>query len=182
MKTQKLNKGRIVFGCLLGGISILFFLGCQAKTYCVRTASELHNALREASVNHKADVIYVLQGTYYGNFMYDSIESYGLTIEGGYLEGCSNRVVDRTKTILDGGGRGTVLVLSSPRAATKFVLEGLTIQGGEATDSNPGGLILKTRGGKVIFRNCAVNGGVSRGAGGVVVEDGVVKGGIRQQW
>ena len=182
MKTQKSNKGRIVFGCLLAGISILFFLGCQARTHCVRSASELHHALRETSVNHKADVIYVLQGTYYGNFIYDSIESHDLTIEGGYLEGCSNRVEDRTNTVFDGGGSGTVLVLSSPRAATKFVLEGLTIQGGEATGGNPGGVILKTQGGKVIFRNCAVNGGVSRGTGGVVVENGVVKGGIRKQW
>ena len=83
---------------------------------------------------------------------------------------------DRTNTILDGGGSGTVLVLSSPRAATEFVLDGLTIQGGEATASNPGGLILETKGGKVIVKNCAVNGGVSRGSSGVFVENMVMRG------
>jgi hypothetical protein len=176
------GKLRTVVAWFLTGVSLLFFTACQAKIYCVGTKNELEFALREAETSNRADIIRLIQGTYYGNFVYRSAESDRLTIEGGYLKGCSHRESDRGKTVLDGGGKGTVLELSTPRVAPEYVLDGLTIQGGKPTRDKPGGIILRSNGGKIIMKNCVVNGGIARGTGGVTVQDGSVKGGIRKTW
>ena len=144
--------------------------------------TELEFALREAGTSNRADTIRLIQGTYYGNFVYQSAEPNRLTIEGGYLEGCPHRESDRAKTVLDGGGKGTVLELSTLRVAPEYVLDGLTIQGGKPTKDKPGGIIIRSNGGEIIMKNCVVNGGIARGTGGVTVQDGAVKGGIRKKW
>ena len=61
---------------------------------CVGSSTELQDALNVATNNSTDDIIKIQQGTYYGNFIYKSTESDGLTIEGGYsdepwcCEGC----------------------------------------------------------------------------------------------
>ncbi len=106
------------FTCLIVGI----FISNQsmATTYCVANEANLIAAFNEAKDNGSDDVIKIQQGTYYGNFVYASSESFGLTIEGGYTALCSGRVVDPTNTILDGGKVTVVLVLSSPNEPAAF--------------------------------------------------------------
>ena len=182
MEKRKQRKSRTVTTFILTGASLLFFTACQAKIYCVGTKNELELALRQAGTNNSANTIRLIQGSYYGNFVYRSAKPNLLTIEGGYFEVCSNRESDRTKTVLDGEGKGTVLELNTPRVAPQYILDGLMIQGGKSTEDKPGGIILRSNGGKIIMKNCSVTGGIARGTGGVTVQDGSVKGGIRKKW
>jgi hypothetical protein len=55
----------------------------MATIYCVADETELIDALDDAKDNGDDDVIKIQQGTYYGNFVYASTESFGVTIEGG---------------------------------------------------------------------------------------------------
>jgi hypothetical protein len=102
----------------------------MATTYCVSNEANLIAALNEAKVNGADDVIKIQQGTYFGNFVYASTESFGLSIEGGYTALCAGRVVDPTNTVLDGGQNGVVLALSAPDVAADFEVDGLTLQNG----------------------------------------------------
>jgi len=140
---------------------------------CVSTATELQNALTTAASNGLDDVIQVLQGTYYGNFIYTSTEPYGVTIEGGFLPGCGSRLVDATNTVLDGGQGGAVLVLSSPDVAADFVVEGLTIQNGDVPSNDGGGLFVATGGGSISLNDTTIqsNSADGHGGGGVHIEN-----------
>jgi parallel beta-helix repeat protein len=119
--------------------------------HCVSTALELHDALAEAENNAADDIIQIMQGTYIGNFVYESSEQYGVTMEGGYTEDCNDRVAKPASTVLDGNFSGPVLVLDAPAAAADFVVDGLTIQNGIATGMHGGGIFANTSGGTVLI-------------------------------
>jgi hypothetical protein len=95
--------------------------------------------------NGQDDIIHIVQGTYNGNFIYASTEQYGITIEGGYTSNCTSRVVNPENTMLDAGGSGVVLALSSPEAAADFSVDGLTVQNGRVTGNFGGGLFIVTQ-------------------------------------
>ena len=60
----------------------------KAETFCVQTSSALQSALNTAANNGEADEIQIVQGTYTGNFTYETQEGYKLTVKGGYVAGC----------------------------------------------------------------------------------------------
>ena len=133
-------KGLCTFLNILLAFLFILFLTDMAKAdvFCVSNSSELQEALTTAASNGEDDVVKIVQKAYNGNFIYFSDEDYGLTIEGGYTEGCFSRVVDPANTVLDGGGSGTVLELSS-FAAVNFSIDGITLKNG-MTGRGGGGL------------------------------------------
>jgi len=82
---------------------ILFFANQSLATiYCVANEAQLIDALDDAKDNGADDVIKIQQDTYYGNFVYASTESFGITIEGGYSDAlCTLRDVAPDNTILE---------------------------------------------------------------------------------
>ena len=73
------------FTCLIVWVFLLFLASqSMADTYCVSDEANLISALNDTKDNGADDVIKIQQGTYNGNFVYASSESFGLTVEGGY--------------------------------------------------------------------------------------------------
>ncbi len=107
-------------------------------TFCVDNPADLQAALDIAAGNGLYDTVQIVQGIYDGNFVYVSAEATTLTVEGGYLPGCTSRVVDPTNTILDGGALDVVLALVST-GAHAFSLEGVTLRNGLRTGSTEKG-------------------------------------------
>ena len=123
------------FACLFVSILLLFITNqSMAYTFSVADEANLIAALNEAKDNGSDDVIKIQQGTYYGNFVYESSESFGVTIEGGYNVGCTSRVVDATNTVLNAPKNSgeEVLELRAPNVSADFVLDGLTFQNGDS--------------------------------------------------
>jgi len=142
---------------------ILFLINMAgAADFCVSNAADPQSALTTAASNGEDDVIKIVQGTYIGNFIYSSCEDYDLTIEGGYSEGCTSRVVDPANTVLDGGASGTVLVLSTDKEAN-FSIDGVTLKNG-MTDKCGGGLYAYASGTITLTNNTIT--GNSAGCGG----------------
>ena len=107
-------------------------------TTCVSTATELQDALDDAEISGKGDVIMVQQGLYTGNFTYSSDEGYSITLLGGYTAGCSSRVLDPANTIIDGNDSGTVLSLGNSNGED-ILVDGFTMRNGYNEDF-PAGL------------------------------------------
>ena len=145
--------------------SLFFASVTQAATYCVDTAWNLKAALVEAATNGQDDIIKIQRGTYVGNFAYNSTESFGLTIEGGYTDNCTSREVDPANTVLDGNQSGRVLKLSCPDHVAEFVVDGVTLQNGIASDEG-GGLFATAAGGKVTLTNNLITGNSGYSGGG----------------
>jgi YD repeat-containing protein len=119
---------------------------------CVTDYSELQNALNAAETNNKYDVIKVQQGTYSASdnnnsFTYDSTASpgeiYGLSIRGGYLNGCNDRVLDPANTTLDGVNTYRALYIVDQSTYTTpvntVILEGVTLRRGSGPSNSYGG-------------------------------------------
>jgi hypothetical protein len=125
-------------------LAALFFLAVLAfgKDFCVSNATELQEALTEAAINGEDDWIMVAQGTYIGNFFFDSTEMKNITLLGGYSPDCSSRILDPSKTILDGGHTGRVLHIRnfnrSMNGEAGICIGGFTIQNGTASDRGGG--------------------------------------------
>ena len=172
MKTKTFT---IVFAVL----SIAFILSCFASqsiaaTYCVANAAELTAALNNAKDNREDDVIKIQQGTYYGNFVYASTESFGVTIEGGHSDSlCTLRDVNPANTVLDAEGSGAVLVLSAPDVAANFVVDGITLQNGN-TIGDGGGLYVLTDQGDVTLNNNVIRNNVAEDGGGVLISGSTI--------
>lgn len=139
--------------------------------FCVSTSSELHNALTTAANNGQDDIIRLVQGTYNGNFIYTSTETYGVTIEGGYTASCSSRVVNPENTVLDAGGSGPVLVLSSPNVVANFDVSGLTLQTGQSTEYGGGLNIIANSGDVTVVNNIIQNNSAYMSGGGISVQN-----------
>ncbi|MBW2103439.1 MAG: hypothetical protein JRH05_12355, partial [Deltaproteobacteria bacterium] len=80
--------------CFLHGVGGL----CFSQEFCVSTPVKLQAALDAAAVNNEADTIDIVQGTYTGNFTYHSNQGHGITLRGGYTQGCTTRVVSAADT------------------------------------------------------------------------------------
>ena len=143
-----------------------------SATHCVSTASELSTALSTATNNGEDDIIRVRQGTYNGNFIYASTEAFGVTIEGGYTDGCTSRVVDPTNTEIDANLNGTPLALSTPILQSNFSIEGLTIKNGNSSGSHTSGLYINTEAGDVRITNTIITNNKSEiGLYGLTIEN-----------
>jgi hypothetical protein len=105
--------GKISFPNCLVLILAFFFLDPAYSfggTFCVNNSTELQTALTTAAGNGEDDLIQIVQGTYNGNFTYDSYDANSLTIEGGYTSDWASRTIDPKNTILDGGGVDNVMI------------------------------------------------------------------------
>jgi len=105
--------------------------------HCVSNETELQGALTTAETNGDDDVIKVMQGIYYGNFAYNSNEGHSLSLLGGYISSCTNRIVNPENTVLDGGNSGRVLLLINHSSGNIFI-EGFKIQNGDIGDLGGG--------------------------------------------
>ena len=132
---------------------------------CVRTEQELQDALNEARNNAHDDVIQIVQGTYLGNFVYSSVEPYGLTIEGGYTATCASREVDPENTVLDAQNSGRVLELNASGAAADVIVDGLTMQHGNIS-TGVGAALRVTSHGSITIGNNVISNSLTEEHGG----------------
>ena len=147
-----------------------------ATVFCVNSAVTLQNELLGAAANGQDDEIQIVQGVYFGNFVYSSGEAKALALLGGYTEGCASRALDPTNTILDGQGTGRVLALLAPEVAAKFTLEGLTLMNGKAAAAsvdNGGGLLVNAgTEGLVTVRQSQILNNIGADGGGAYLRAG----------
>ncbi len=129
---------RAFFSIILVIVFLAFLvIGSWGAEFRVSTATELQDALTRAQKNGEDDVIKVAQGTYYGNFVYNSSESASITLLGGYKNFFLRREVNPSKTILDGNRSDRVLSLDNTDGGN-ISIEGFTIRNGAPTKTTGG--------------------------------------------
>ncbi len=151
----------------------LNFLGgfTWGEEFCVSNAMQLQNALTEAATNGEDDIIRVEQGTYRGNFIFDSSEGDSLTLLGGFDRGCETRTLDPSNTILDGKNTGRVLYINNPGGylGGDIIIDGFTIQNGNTAEMAGGiyaaSCVMGTPGRITIKDNIIKNNSASTGGG-----------------
>jgi len=143
--------------------------------HCVSNATELQTALTTAESNGEDDTIRVVEGTYAGNFSFESGETYDLTILGGHTSGCGLRKFDPANTVLDGGAAGQVLNLYSAYDYVDIAVEGLTLQNGYTSGDDGGGIYVRTLppliGGNINIRLSIIQNNTALVGGGVYVRN-----------
>jgi hypothetical protein len=140
----------IILVCI--GLAILAKSSPGAE-FCVSSATELQSALTGAATNGEDDIIKVVQGTYYGPFNYISNENHGLTLLGGYTLGCAGRIMDPSKTVIDGRRLGNGFYLWNQEGGS-IKVEGFTIQNGNHSGLSAGSISPSGRAGDItINRN-----------------------------
>ncbi len=147
-------------------VMFVFPIAAWSATFQVTNATELLAALHSAATNVEDDTIRIVQGTYDGGFVYSSSNSYELTIEGGWSADFSSRTVAAANTILDGGGSQRVLGILNVAHVT---VEGITLQNGNWTAADGGGLYVSTSGGNVSVRDCVIQNNFSDKVGGAYI-------------
>lgn len=117
-----------------------------ANTWCVSTAADLRAKLVLAQSNGEDDTIKLVHGTYVVNtdpFKFQSTETFGLVINGGFNVDCSQTVKDPRRTILDGAGIHQVFYsVSKGNLALRY----LTIQNGRFDAGAGGGIQISGTG------------------------------------
>jgi hypothetical protein len=146
-------------------LAVLYFLAglTWGEEFCVKNATQLQDALTEAATNGEDDTILVEQGTYKGNFIFDSYEGKNLTLIGGFAPGCDTRTLDPSKTVLDGNNAGRVLHINNPGGyqGGDIHIKGFTIQNGNTAEMAGG-----------IYAASCVMGGIP---GRITIEDNIIK-------
>jgi hypothetical protein len=149
----------------------------------VRTATELQSALTTAQANGQDDIVKIVQGTYLGNFSYESYESTEgrhISILGGYTTGCADRVRNPSNTILDGNNAGIVLLIENFLNGGNIFIEGITAQHGNCLDVfHAGGINAVSavsesyslaRGGDITVEECVITKNTGIWYGGVLAK------------
>jgi hypothetical protein len=136
-------------------------LGAELVTHCVTNATGLQNALSTSGGNNAPDLVKVVQGTYNGNFFYNSSQGYSITLRGGYTAGCAGRVNNPTNTILDGGGAGLTVRLENSQGGD-VAIEGFTIRNGAGVNSG-GGLVASSSSTTVSSDDVTITGNIITG-------------------
>lgn len=132
---------------LLGYLSfILLGHAHAASRYVTTTGSDIDNdctdysspcrTIQQALVKcESGDVILVAQGHYQENVsksvVYTIATPFNLTIQGGYDVDFSNRRSDPQLTVIDGGGKGAVLSISTSSRPFDFRIENFTLTNGD---------------------------------------------------
>ena len=151
-------------------ICFVFVWPAQAAEFEVTNVGKLLDALKEAKGNGEDDIIKLQQGTYVGNFVYDSEEANALTLEGGYEPDFASRTIDPANTVLDGNQAGIVMAVSTDQA-TPVTIEGLTFQNGVTLNPRKdcgGGLYYNSSGGRLQISHSAFTGNSAFSKGGGV--------------
>jgi hypothetical protein len=136
-------------GCAVGSwcwLCLSLLLGwstpASAVVFCVSGSASLGLALSTAESNGVADEIRIAAGTYVVSsgstaFSYDTSESHALTIEGGWIPGCAQRIDDASRTVLSGSGaRKVVRLFASGSGAIRVA--NLTIADGDSSAAGAG--------------------------------------------
>jgi hypothetical protein len=110
----KIIQGLFVY-FLIMVLTFLFVSNVEGATFCVSTEAELWLALLDARDNGEEDTVLIVEGRYIGSFAYSSEENYGLTILGGYEQGCPPKNSSSPNSVLDGDFLGPVLILKSTK-------------------------------------------------------------------
>lgn len=117
-----------------------------ATTWCVSTAVDLRAKLLLAQANGQDDTIKLVHGSYVADadaFRFQSNETFGLVINGGFNVGCTQTDKDPRGTILDGAGAHQVLYsVSKGNLALRY----LTIQNGKFDGGAGGGIQISGTG------------------------------------
>jgi hypothetical protein len=153
---------------------VLALLTCftWGEEFCVRNATQLQTALTEAATNGEDDIIRVEQGTFTGNFTFESQEGKNLYLIGGFYPGCDTRTPDPSKTILDGNNAGRVLYINNPGLyqGGDIHIKGFTIQNGDTAEM-AGGIYAASCvmgiPGRIIIKNNIIKGNSALTGGGI---------------
>lgn len=122
------------FRMLLWIILVSFFtVSVSGAEFHVSTANDLTSALQAATTNGEDDTIELVASTYRGNFSYQPKDGKDLT-----LRGVAKTTPD--KVILDGGGKGTVLVFVASSHGGSVTIAGITLQNGKVPGDYGGGI------------------------------------------
>ncbi len=161
-------------------IAYLFFTSSQirAAVFDVKSANELHEALKEAGKNGENDYIKIYEGTYYGNFVFlqsVSEEDKSITISGGFV-GEEECTYNPANTILDGGGEDRVLYCV---VTGSIIIMHLTFQNGNINEG-PGGGIAVThhpidKPGSILIYDNIIRNNQSKMGGGLFAESNAGK-------
>jgi len=186
MKTIAHTKKTVCIRPLVGAVAfgLLALAGpAAAVSLCASTAQQLQNHLDAASTGGMyagQDVeINLVRGTYKtgaatnnGPFKYTSNASAGqIILSGGWSAGCTNFVLDASKTILDGNNATQVLNIQNQHALA--YVEFLTIKNGESAVAG-GGVAINTdvNGGSVTLENNIIRDNHTASIGGGFAIDG----------
>lgn len=156
-------------------LAALSFLSVFAfgEEFCVSNATQLQNALTEAAINGENDIIRVEQGTYTGNFIFDSYEGKSLTLIGGFVPGCDTRTLDPSNTLLDGNNAGRVLYISNSGGFQDgdIHIKGFTIQNGNTAEMAGGiyaaSCVIGGTPGSITVKNNIIKGNSASAGGGI---------------
>ena len=116
------------------GISLLAVL-CVAPSvstgaeFCVRTMDQLVVALSKAETNKQDDVIKLVRGKYVDNFSFLGDPKFSVSLQGGYVAGCSKKVIGPGATVLDGGYLSRTLYIRNADGGN-ISISNLTIRNG----------------------------------------------------
>jgi PKD repeat protein len=129
--------------------------------YCVANSTELHEVLAVAETDNKYDYIMIEQGVYPvdadTSFGYYSQQIYGLSLAGGYRDGCTARDMNPANTVLFDGSKSSVILAISNGTLTydspisRIAVEGITLKSGYE------GANIKSGNGEIIFSNNIVS-------------------------
>ena len=159
-----------VFLCCMAFLTFEARGAWAAQMWCVSNATDLQTALSTAQGNSQDNVIMVIQGTYTGNFFYDSSSGKSITLQGGYTAGCVSQVFNPAKTVLDGNHVTVVLFLVDTNGGNISV-EGFTIRNGNFTTGTGGGVCAESTsvsgaGGPITLLGNTFTGNTAEGQGG----------------
>ncbi|HOP47267.1 MAG TPA: choice-of-anchor Q domain-containing protein [Desulfobacteraceae bacterium] len=142
--------------------------------YCVDPCgggdyTDLQSALEAAESNSNSVLIKVAQGTYTGNFEYESSQGYSITIYGGYEQctGCATRELDPANTILDGNFSGNALIVTD-NSGGDICVDGFTLRNGSGATAYYGGGV------KAASENDATTGDIN--SGNITITNNIVTG------
>lgn len=129
----------------------------------------LHAALAQAATNNEHDVIRLQSGSYPGNFIFASqVEPYGVSLLGGFDEGCEVQSGSRHSTVLDGAGADVVLAFSvESLVPADSTIERVTIRNGYRAQEDGGGVYIATSG-NVVVSDSVLEGNHAGGDGGAI--------------
>jgi hypothetical protein len=166
----------------IGAISLLAGSCAHAHTFCVSTATELQNALTDASDGGmyagENNAVRIMTGTYLtgatsGNapFHYSSTNASGqLSVTGGYSVGCPfQHSLDPSGSVLDGNHATAVLTIASKQSVE---VTSLTLRNGENTSgASAAGLAVDVNGGYALVQGNIIRGNhTTTAVGGLYVQ------------
>jgi len=140
-----------------------------SEEFIVSTASQLQSALTTAETNGESDVIKLIQGSYKGNFTYDSSEGNDIELLGGYILAGADRELNPSNTILDGLVLGRTLYLHN-QSGGHIRVEGITVKNG-LTSGDGGGVYARSYtssglSGNIVLAHNVISNNTSNGYGG----------------